>query len=81
MAAGTDRKPDAQTDGEGRNMTEITLHTGEMGSCFTINLDWSDHNNIKRSDRLEIRVRNLDKPRTLRILLNDVTIGEIESNR
>lgn len=27
-------------------MAEITLHTGEMGSCFTVNLDFHDHNNI-----------------------------------
>lgn len=61
-------------------MAEITLHTGEMGSCFTVNLDFHDHNNRRHEHRLDIKVLNKDKPRTLCPLLNNVKVAEIESD-
>ncbi len=57
-------------------MTEITLHTGEMGACFTINIDFHDHNNVKHAHKLDIKVLNKDKPRTLCIYLNEMKIAE-----
>lgn len=58
-------------------MSEITLHTGCMGDEFVVNIDWHNHNNCTRNDKLEINILNLDKPRTLQILLNGCGIGEI----
>lgn len=60
-------------------MNEFTVHTGGMGSFMRLWLDWHDHNNVKRTDRLEIKILNQDKPRTLRITLNGNTIAEVET--
>jgi len=60
---------------------EITIHTGFMGSQTLIHIDWFDHNNVKRDDKLELKIMDKDKPRTLEIILNDVKIGEIKNGQ
>lgn len=58
---------------------ELTLHTGDMGDCNTIYIEWSDENNIRYKDELNIVIREQDKPRILEIHLNGVKVAEINS--
>ncbi len=56
-------------------MSEITIHQGDEFNL--INLDWTDHNNIKQKDYLEIKMTQT-KPYTLLISINGVEIANIK---
>jgi hypothetical protein len=58
---------------------ELTLHTGFMGDGATIYIDWSDQNNKRLTDTLEISVREQDKPRVIDIYVNGVKVAELDS--
>lgn len=58
-------------------MCELTIHTGIQGDWNTINIDWSDENNVTQKTKIDIIVKDQDKPRTLEIRLNGVTIATI----
>lgn len=59
-------------------MTELTLHTGSMGDWNTINIDWFNENNVLKQTRLDIIIQEQDKPRTLEIRVNSVTVAIID---
>lgn len=70
----------AAESGEAEGVSsEITLHTGCAGSSFTIHVDWFDHNNIRRTDHVQIRIADRDKPRTLQVLINGMIVAQRES--
>lgn len=51
-------------------MSEITLHTGFMGSRDSVRVEWFDENNVRRRLPIEIVIEDRDKPRTLVILVD-----------
>lgn len=51
-------------------MSEITLHTGFMGSRDYIRVEWFDENNVRRRLPIEIVIEDQDKPRTLTVLVD-----------
>lgn len=60
---------------------ELTLHTGLAGESITIHIDWSDGNNRRLADTLEISVRSQDKPRIIDIYINNVKVAELDSSK
>jgi len=58
-------------------MSELTLHTGGQGDWDTIHITWFDENNVSQKTRLDIRILNHDKPRTLELRLNEVVVATI----
>lgn len=58
---------------------ELTIHTGGSGDWTTIHLDWFDENNVRYKDRLDIIIREQDKPRVLEIHLNGAKLAEMNS--
>lgn len=58
-------------------MMELTIHTGLMGDCNTINIDWLDERGIHNLTRIEVNVLNQDRPRTLILKLNGAIIATI----
>jgi hypothetical protein len=56
-------------------MTEITIHQGD--EYTKVNLDWTDHNNIKQKDFINIKMTQT-KPYTLLISINGVEIANIK---
>lgn len=56
---------------------EITIHTGSMGACNKINVDWFDENGVRKANIIEINVCNMDKPRTLCIKLDGELVAVI----
>lgn len=57
---------------------EITIHTGAANSYNTIHIDWFDHNNVKQETTIEVNVLPQDRPRTLEIKVNDVTLATVQ---
>lgn len=51
-------------------MNEITIHTGGAGDQTTLHVDWSDENNIRRSETIIIQVNPEDKPCILMVFVN-----------
>jgi hypothetical protein len=60
-------------------MSILTLTTGFMGEWDTIFIDWSNENNVHRQEKIDIIIKEQDKPRVLEIRLNDVVIATINS--
>lgn len=52
-------------------MSEWSVHMGCQSDRQTITIDWFDHNNIRRSDTVEIVILPQDKPRTLTVRVNN----------
>lgn len=62
-------------------MTELTLHAGGTGESLTLNVDWTDHNNIFHCNTIVIRIPFQDKPRILEILIDGILAERIDSNK
>lgn len=60
-------------------VSEITLHTGEMGDETTVHIEWFDHNGVKKHNELVIRIEPYDKPRTLSIVVDKAVVFQNES--
>lgn len=58
---------------------EMTLHIGGQDEIVRINVDWFDENNKHYSNKLEIQVLERDKPRTIAIVLDKLTLANIDS--
>ena len=56
---------------------EITIHTGSIGACNKINVDWFDENGVRKTNVIEIDVMNVDRPRTLCLKLDGKRIAVI----
>lgn len=59
----------------------IKISTGPQGEEDTIEVDWFDHNNIRHKTEVGIRILNQDKPRTLAITVNGVTVATLDSDK
>lgn len=51
-------------------MSEITLHTGFMGSRDIVIVEWFDENNVRRRLPIHVVIEPYDKPRTLTVLVD-----------
>ena len=60
-------------------MNTLTLHTGCAGDSFDIQVEWFDHNNIRHSDHVAIRIAQRDKPRTLQVVVNGMIVASKET--
>lgn len=58
-------------------MSYITFHTGSTGDELTINIEWFDHNNTIHRNDVVIRILDQDKPRTLQVLFDGVTLARV----
>ena len=58
-------------------MSEITLHTGSMGSEWVISVEWMNEDCVPMHDQIVLRVPNVDKPRRVELIVNGVKIGEL----
>jgi hypothetical protein len=61
-------------------MSELTLHTGCQGDWDTINIDWFNENGVLKHTKLDIIIQEQDRPRTLEIRVNGVTVAVINSD-
>ena len=62
-------------------MSEITIHTGDMGDQNIIHISWFDEDNRPQSTELRVIIQNNDKPRTLEVRVNGVRVAEVPRNR
>lgn len=62
---------------EGSVGTELTLHTGAQGHHDLIHLQWFDQNNVPQHTLVEFVILEQDKPRTLEIRVDGVTVATI----
>lgn len=61
----------------GAVMNELTVHTGLAGDVFHITVDWFDENLSTHQNELSIKVLDIDKPRTIAIVLDDKVLANI----
>ena len=69
---------------KGRNEkmgAELTLHTGCMGQENTIHIDWFDHNNVRHKTRVDIRILDRDKPRSLQLAVNNEVVYQNDAGK
>jgi hypothetical protein len=57
-------------------VTELSVLTGGPGEVTTIRVHWFNENNVRREARVELRMNERDKPRTLEIWVNRVKVAE-----
>ena len=55
-------------------MSELTWHADGQGDELVINVDWNDHNNVRRATTVKVAVRRQDKPRQLEIVVDGVVL-------
>jgi len=57
-------------------MSELAVLTGAQGEITTIRVYWFNENNVRRETRVELRMNERDKPRTLEVWVNRVKLAE-----
>jgi hypothetical protein len=62
-------------------MSEIRIYTGCMGDHGRINIEWSDENNVTRTDTFEFITKQQDKPRIMEVWYNEGKLFEIDSGQ
>lgn len=67
-----------ETD-SGGGMNELSFNAGGAGDKSTLNIYWSDHNNIQMKTILVIKMLDRDKPRTLVVEVNGVRVATLPS--
>lgn len=66
---------------EGRELMDITLRTGCQSDDQTINVDWFDHNGVQHRTVVVVGIHSNDKPRTLYVNVDGVTVHEDAAGR
>lgn len=61
-------------------MSSIGISTGAQNDETIIAVNWFDHNNIRRKTEVTLKILPQDKPRTLAIIVNGVTVVTLDSN-
>ena len=62
-------------------MTDLALFTGFAGEEITINVVFSDHNNVRHNIPIELKVHEFDKPRMLDIIVDGKHVATFNSQK
>lgn len=58
--------------------SELSWHTGFPGELILLHVEWFDENGVDHRTDVEVGILERDKPRTLEVKINGVSVGVIE---